>query len=173
MSFAPLVQICAPPGTGKSTVVPHLVALSNREVIVDIDEILTDGALLGIPIASAAAAPLWPEYDRLWLRIAAIVRRSGHPVIMFVQVPDEDGFGPDVDDPTKIMLGWQVSDTVRASRLRARGWDAEQIHGAAADAHLMADMLPAERLVTSPEGEEAGVSAERLLAAVRRLLDSN
>ena len=170
MSLAPLVQICAAPGTGKTTVLPHLVARTSGEVVVDIDEILTDGALLGVPIASPAAAPVWPEYDRLWLRIAALVRRSGHPVIMFIQVPDEGGFGPDPDDPSKLLLGWQVPDTVRGSRLRARDWGPEQIDDAAADARLMAAMLPTERIVTSPEGEGPAVSAERLLRAARRLV---
>jgi ABC-type hemin transport system ATPase subunit len=36
-----LVSICAPPGTGKSTVLPHLIARARGvAVVADIDEIL-------------------------------------------------------------------------------------------------------------------------------------
>ena len=169
MTLAPLLQICAAPGTGKTTVVPELVARSHGEVIIDIDEILTDGALLGVPIATPAAAAVWPEYDRLWLRFAEIVRRSGHPVIMFVQVPDGDGFGPPPHDPDTVLMGWQVPGAVRAERLRARGWDCARIADAAADAQRLAAALPADRVVASPQGETVGESATRLLAAARRL----
>src|SRR5690625_7083895 len=66
---APLIRIAAPPGTGKSAVLPHLVARAHgAAVVADIDEILEQGHLLGVPIADPAAAEAWPAYDRLWDR---------------------------------------------------------------------------------------------------------
>ncbi len=168
-SHGALVQIAAPPGTGKTTVLPEMVALSRGEVIVDIDEILTDGSLLGIPIATAEAALIWPAYDQLWLQFAHIVRRAGIPVIMLVQVPDaaqlavSHGHGG-------VLLGWEVPASVREERLVARGWDLQAIAEAGNDAAQLRRLLPEGHLITSPRGEAPGASAERLLRAAREIV---
>ncbi|MDX6239801.1 MAG: hypothetical protein QOG10_4616, partial [Kribbellaceae bacterium] len=72
------------PGAGKSTVIPELVRLQSAGLVVmDMDELLDDdGRVLGIEIADPAAAPNWPAYNALWLRITELVRRSGSPVLL-------------------------------------------------------------------------------------------
>lgn len=168
-SHGPLVQIAAPPGTGKSTVLTEMVALAEGEVVVDIDEILTDGALLGVLIATAEAAPLWPAYDGLWLRFAEFVRRAGHPVVMFVQVPDAAQIAA-LTERSGSLLGWEVADSVRQARLTERGWTTEAIAGADQDAALLRSQLPTDRLIHSPAQETPAESAVRLWAGVRAVL---
>lgn len=163
--FAPLHLVCAPPGTGKSTVLPQLVRLAGGEAVVDIDEILTDGSLLGVRIASPSAAAVWPAYDRLWLQFAQIVRRAGHPVIMLVQVPDNDGFV--APDPAATWLGWLVPDAARRQRLRLRGWDDVAIAGADTDALRLRRRLPAEAIVTTGAADDPARVAATILARCR------
>ena len=71
-------MVTGAPGSGKSTVVPELVRLSpGNLVVMDMDELLDDnGRLLGIDIASPTAAPIWPAYNGLWLRITELIRRD-------------------------------------------------------------------------------------------------
>lgn len=152
-----LIRIAAPPGTGKSTVLPHLVEIARgRAVVADIDEILEDGALLGVSIADPAAAHIWPAYDRLWARIAGFVTRADIPVILLVQVPGAD----EPVDPA--LLGWEVEDTVRADRLRSRGDDEDLVEDSAADAAVLRANLPPERLVKTPAAASPSRCAEIL-----------
>lgn len=154
---APLLRIAAPPGTGKTTLLPHLVAAARgRAVVADIDEILEDGALLGTPIAVPEAAPLWPAYDRLWLRISELVRRAGMPMLLLVQVPDPG------DPGEGVLLGWEVDDAVRAQRLRARGEGPTVIADAREDAATLRTLVPPERLLRSAATE----GPERTAAAI-------
>ena len=64
--------------------VPELVRLSpGNLVVMDMDELLDEhGRLLGISIASPMAAPIWPAYNAVWLRITELIRRSGIPVLL-------------------------------------------------------------------------------------------
>jgi hypothetical protein len=159
-----LIRIAAPPGTGKSTVLPYLVEFARgRAVVADIDEILENGALLGVPIADPAAAHSWPAYDRLWARITGFVTRADIPVVLFDQVPSAD----DPEDPA--LLGWEIGDAHRAERLRARGEGAALIEDAAADASMLRSLVPAERLVRTPEDATPGRCAEILWAHVEQL----
>ena len=77
-------MVTGAPGSGKSTVIPELVRLSPGNLaVMDMDELLDDhGRLLGIDIASPTAAPIWPAYNALWLRITELIRRSGMPVLL-------------------------------------------------------------------------------------------
>ncbi|MEU1393613.1 MULTISPECIES: hypothetical protein [unclassified Nonomuraea] len=54
----------------------------------DMDELLEDGELIGVPVAAPEAAPIWPAYDRMWRRIVTMVRRAGHPVLLMCPIPD-------------------------------------------------------------------------------------
>lgn len=161
-----LTRIAAPPGTGKSTVLPHLIELARgRAVVADIDEILENGALLGVPIADPAARHIWPAYDRLWERITGLVTRAGIPVVLLVQVPGAD----DPADPA--LLGWEIEDSVRADRLRSRGEHDALIEDAAADAAVLRSILPPERLVRTPGESSPLRCAEILWEQVARIGD--
>ncbi|MGP9845297.1 hypothetical protein [Brachybacterium sp. 107] len=159
-----LIRIAAPPGTGKSTVLPHLVEVARgRAVVADIDEILEDGALLGVPIADPAAAHIWPAYNRLWAQIAGFVTRADFPVVLLDQVPG-------VDEPADpALLGWEVEDSVRADRLRSRGEHDALIADAATDAAVLRSLLPAERLLRTPETASPARCAEILWEQVVRI----
>jgi hypothetical protein len=132
-----LFVVTGAPGAGKSTVVPELVRLSpGNLVVMDMDELLDDdGRLLGISIASPTAAPIWPAYNALWLRITELIRRSGIPVLLLSPLL-----------PTELPEGrWlhlDCPDAVRRKRLAARGWLQDQIDDALADAAELRKHVP-------------------------------
>ncbi|GAA1323630.1 hypothetical protein GCM10009592_06120 [Brachybacterium rhamnosum] len=153
-----LIHVAAPPGTGKSTVLPHLIALARGSaVIVDIDEVLEDGALLGVRIADPSAASLWPAYDRHWERISALVTRAGFDMVLLVQVPDEL---PPPDQVT--VLGWEIDDAARASRLRGRGEPEPLVADALSDAAALRELLPPASIIRT-EGDTSPQDCARLL----------
>jgi len=125
------------PGSGKTAVVPELVRLSpGNLVVMDMDELLDDnGRLLGIDIATPMAAPIWPAYNALWLRITELIRRSGIPVLLLSPLL-----------PTELPEGrWlhlDCPDAVRRKRLAARGWIEAQIEEALADAAEIRKLVP-------------------------------
>ncbi|MDX6283927.1 MAG: hypothetical protein QOH03_4998, partial [Kribbellaceae bacterium] len=85
-------MVTGAPGAGKSTVVPELLRLrSGQLVVMDMDELLDhEGRVLGIAIADKSAAPNWPAYNALWLRITELVRRSGTPMLLLTPgIPTE------------------------------------------------------------------------------------
>lgn len=132
---APLCLLAGAPGAGKSTLLPHLLNAADGLVVMDIDELLEDGALIGVPIATPAAAPVWPAYDRMWRRIVTMVRRAGHPVLLLCQIPNPEDLQPDGmwDPPVRWAL-LDCPDEVRRQRLQARGSTREGIEDALADA---------------------------------------
>lgn len=125
------------PGAGKSTVVPELVRLNpGNLVVMEMDDLLDEhGRLLGIDVASPAGAPMWPAYNALWLRITELIRRSGIPVLLLSPLL-----------PTELPEGrWlhlDCPDDVRRKRLLLRGWSAEQIAEALADAAQIRKHVP-------------------------------
>nr|WP_202894184.1 hypothetical protein [Kribbella italica] len=125
------------PGAGKSTVVPELLRLSaGGLVVMDMDELLDDdGSLLGITITDPAAAPHWPAYNTLWLRITELVRRSGIPVLLL---------GPLTPSqlPEGRWLHLDCPDDVRRKRLTARDWSADEIEDAVRDAAELRTLVP-------------------------------
>jgi hypothetical protein len=148
-----LFVVTGAPGSGKSTVVPELVRLSpGTMVVMDMDELLDDhGRLLGIDIASPTAAPIWPAYNALWLRITELIRRSGIPVLLLSPVL-----------PTELPEGrWlhlDIPDAVRRKRLAARGWAEAQIAEALADAAEIRKLVPRSvRGDVSPERSAKGI----------------
>jgi hypothetical protein len=102
----------------------------------DMDELLDDdGRVLGIDIADPAAAPNWPAYNALWLRITELVRRSGSPVLLLSPlVPTEL--------PEGRWLHLDCPDDVRRERLAARGWSERKINEALADAAKIRKLVP-------------------------------
>ena len=77
-------------GSGKSTLRPYLTERLPGVLVVDMDELLEDGRLVGVLIADEAASADWPAYNRLWARILQFGLRSGHSVVFLTPcLPDE------------------------------------------------------------------------------------
>ena len=159
----PLTYICGAPGTGKTSVLPALIAAAHGEVIIDGDELLVGGALLGVPIATPSAREIWPRYNEMWDRITTIIRRAGHPVIMLTQVPDAGDLAG--ADPGVRWLGWDCPDDLRVDRLTRRGWRQELIDDAVLDAATCRRLLP-DRVTTGAE-HTLQQTAELILSRVR------
>lgn len=128
-------------------------------MVADIDEILEDGTLLGVAIADPAASENWPAYNRLWARIAGFVTRAEIPIVLLDQVPGAD----EPVDPA--LLGWETSDQLRADRLRSRGESEAVIEDARADASVLRAVLPAVRIIRTPDDASPSRSAETLWQA--------
>lgn len=52
----PLHLLAGAPASGKTTLLPHLIRAAGGLVVMDMDELLEDGTLIGVPIADPAAA---------------------------------------------------------------------------------------------------------------------
>ncbi|MCD0446010.1 AAA family ATPase [Glycomyces sp. A-F 0318] len=128
--LAPLFAVSGAPGAGKSAVFRELVGAAEGMVVVDIDELLEEGRLLGVLIAAPEAEPVWPAYRRMWRRITDMPRRAGHPVLFLS--PDTPS---DVDGADAHLL-LDCADEARAGRLQSRGWNLDQISLALEDAQL-------------------------------------
>lgn len=164
-----LITISAPPGTGKSTVLPHLIARAQGlAVVADIDEVLEDGSLLGVRIADASAAPIWPAYDRLWNRIAGFVTRAGIDMVLLAQVPDARPA-----PAAGTLIGWEVDDDLRAARLRGRGATEATIVDARSDAMALRALLTATSIVRTREEQSPQECADQLWSAVEPHLSSS
>jgi hypothetical protein len=91
--------------------------------------------VLGVAIADKSAAPNWPAYNALWLRITELVRRSGPPMLLLSPlVPKEM--------PEGRWLHLDCPDSVRRKRLAKRGWSDDQIDNAIADAAEVRKLVP-------------------------------
>ncbi|MBM7784149.1 AAA family ATPase [Tenggerimyces flavus] len=160
MGLERLYVVAGAPGVGKTTLLPALVAEADGEVVFDTDELLEDGSLIGVPIATMEAAPIWPAYNRMWERIINAVRRAGHPVIFLSAVPDEDELTADVH-----WAGLDCADALRRTRLEARGWVEEEIEDAMVDAKALRSLI-APRFDT--DDQDASALARRILQWVRK-----
>ncbi|MFE6665104.1 hypothetical protein ACFVFH_16290 [Streptomyces sp. NPDC057697] len=143
--------ITGAPGAGKSTLLQHLGAYPFASA--DFDELPeSDGRLLGIDITSPSASPVWPAYNRLWAKIAAMMLRSGRPVLILCPLTPSEWAGAafgDVVDPS--CVAWARLDCVdadRRARLAARGWDREQIEEAIKDAEELRCVVPQQFTTT-------------------------
>ncbi len=129
-------MVTGAPGAGKSTVIPELLRLkSGPLVVMDMDDLLTEGRLLGITIADASAAAIWPAYNALWQRITELIRRSGVPVLLLCPLSPQEL-------PEGRWLHLDCPDDVRRRRLAARGWSEKQIAAALEDAAEMRKLVP-------------------------------
>ena len=59
--LAPLYLLAGIPGSGKTTLLPHLLRAASGLVVMDTDELLEDGTLLGVPIAVRKPRPCGPR----------------------------------------------------------------------------------------------------------------
>jgi hypothetical protein len=152
--LAPLLMVSGAPGAGKSAVFRELVGAAEGMVVIDIDELLEEGRILGVLIAAPESEPLWPAYRRMWLRITEMPRRAGHPVLFFS--PDTPN---EVDGATAHLL-LDCADESRAGRLQMRGWNIDQIALAMEDANLYRSQF--QSAVYTDDAEPAVVAARVL-----------
>ncbi|MFE7192284.1 hypothetical protein [Kitasatospora sp. NPDC057541] len=128
--------ITGAPGAGKSTLLGHLGAYPFGSV--DFDELPEpDGRLLGIGITSPSASPVWPAYNRLWVKIANMMLRAGGPVLILCPLTPGEwaSAAADVVDPPR--TSWahlDCTDADRRARLAARGWGPDRVEDAIKDA---------------------------------------
>ncbi|NYH93371.1 AAA family ATPase [Actinopolymorpha rutila] len=167
----PLFLVTGAPGVGKTTLLPELVRLGQGLVVIDLDELLEDGALLGVPIAFPDAAPNWPAYNRMWDRIVHIVRRAGHPVLLLgpTPSPEEVATTADQDGPVHWAL-LDCAEPLRRARLRTRGWPTEWIEDAVLDAAQTREFVPT---VITTDDEDSEKLALRILSWARTVDDSS
>lgn len=130
-----LFLVSGAPGSGKTTIVPELAAQADGVAILDMDDLLEDGHHLGIPIATPDAAPIWPAYNRLWLRLTRAVGRSGIPVVLFCPLLPREAEAAGLDGTDDARWGLlDCADAERERRLRGRGWNDSEVAGAIEDA---------------------------------------
>ena len=159
-----VVALCGAPGSGKSTIHPYLVRAAAPMVVIDLDELLEDGQLLGVRIAGSAGEPVRPAYDRMWERIISMVTRAGHCVLVLCPIPSASA----LREPGGRIAQWillDCPDDIRRSRLRARGWSSESIADAIEGASLDRQMVPD---VVCWAGEAPGELSGRVLERVSR-----
>jgi len=161
-SLAPLYLLCSAPGAGKTTLLPYLIARAQELIVADMDELLEDGGLLGVPIATQDAWKMWPAYDRMWRRIADVIRRSGKPLLLMRSTPSAGDLtaGLNWTEPT-FWATLDCADDERARRLAVRGWDDKAVTDALADAAAARDLLPT--VIRSDDADPTTV-ADRVLA---------
>ncbi|MBO0706728.1 MAG: AAA family ATPase [Candidatus Dormibacteraeota bacterium] len=132
---APLFLLGGAAGAGKTSLIPHLARLARGVVVLDIDDLLEEGAVLGVPVATPTAAPVWPAYNRLWHRLTVAIRRSGIPVLLLATPPPKEGALEVWKSERDIH--WALLDCApqeQRRRLRTRGWSEAEIEGAVLDA---------------------------------------
>ncbi|WP_181727489.1 AAA family ATPase [Streptomyces sp. PT12] len=151
--MATLHLVTGAPGSGKSTVLPHLA--EHPFAAADFDELLdADGSLMGTVVARPSASPLWPAYNRLWVRIIGMMLRGGGPVLVTCPLtPDEwaaaaAGAG---DAPPVAWARLDCDDADRRARLAARGWGPDRVVDAIEDAHALRRLVDRE-FTTSGRG---------------------
>jgi hypothetical protein len=131
-----LTVLLGAPGAGKTTLLSHLRADADF-LVADMDEILEDGAVLGVRVASDRGASHWPAYNRLWVRVISMVTRAGLPVLLSAPVTPCEWTNAVAEvgmvAPTEFLL-LDCEDGVRASRLAERGWSSPRISAAVDDA---------------------------------------
>lgn len=147
MRSTPILYVLSgAPGAGKSVLAPLLAdRAAGVFAVFDMDEILDDsGALLGMPLTHAGAEGAWPAYNDLWLRFAALVVRSGLPVLLLGPLlPHEVEATPARHLFAAVRFALlDCDDHERAARLRRRRWTPERIAAAIEDAAAARDAVP-------------------------------
>ncbi|MDT0442870.1 AAA family ATPase [Streptomyces johnsoniae] len=149
------------PGSGKSTVLPHLAHYPFGAV--DFDELLEPGgSLLGLKVASPDAEAVWPLYNGLWARIVAMLLRAGGPVLVMCPLtPDEweRATAGVAGLPRAAWARLDCDDEERRTRLAARGWGDAPVEEALRDADDL-------RRVVDREFTTSGRSAADVAAAL-------
>jgi hypothetical protein len=163
---AELHIITGAPGAGKSTLRRQLARYPFGTV--DFDELPDpDGSLLGIDIRSPAAGAVWPAYNRLWVKVAAMMLRAGSPILVLCPVTPAEWAGAissAVDLPRPAWARLDCTDANRRARLAARGWAGGRIEDAVRDAREL-------RLVVEREFSSDGAAVETAAAVAHWILD--
>ncbi|WP_405616527.1 hypothetical protein OG292_23720 [Streptomyces sp. NBC_01511] len=139
------------PAAGKSTLLPHLAAYPFATV--DFDELPErDGMLLGIDITSPSASPVWPAYNKLWVKIATMLLRAGRPVLILCPLTPAEWLDASAHTtggpPHTAWARLDCADTDRHDRLAARGWEPGQIEEAIEDAAELRGVVDREFTTT-------------------------
>lgn len=136
MIASPVLVLTGAPGAGKTTIAAALATMLPAFSVIDMDTLLEPaGALAGVDLRRPEAAPLWPAYNDLALRIAATLAQARPVLLLGPLVPDEVERAPSRHLLTS--TEWAVldcSDEARRERLEGRGYDAAAIDDAIADA---------------------------------------
>ncbi|MFE6163671.1 hypothetical protein ACFQ7F_32690 [Streptomyces sp. NPDC056486] len=149
--MADLRLITGAPGAGKSTLLAHLRPYLRQHLhhspftVVDFDELPDpDGRLLGIEITSTDASAVWPDYNRLWVRVASMLTRGNQPVLVTCPLTPaewEAAAAGVTDVPEAVWARLDCDDGDRRTRLAARGWDDAEIGEALQDARELRDLI--------------------------------
>jgi len=124
--------LCGVRSAGKTTLVAPLVEAATGHVVLDMDEVLEDGCVMGMRIAFDDAGDAWPAYNRHWVSVASLIARSAPLVLLGPLLPAEwIAAGGDPSTPFALL---DCTDDVRVERLRARGWANVDIDDALRDA---------------------------------------
>ncbi|WP_055545196.1 AAA family ATPase [Streptomyces kanamyceticus] len=163
--------ITGAPGAGKTTLLRHLRAYPFGTV--DFDELPeADGHLLGIDITSPSASSVWPDYNRLWVKIAAMMLRAGRPVLVLCPLsPDEwaSAAAGVADPPLAAWARLDCADEDRRARLAARGWETDEVQDAIEDAEELRGMVDREFTTTGRgPAEVAAAVAEWISCGAER-----
>jgi broad-specificity NMP kinase len=124
------------PGSGKTVVAALVAARLPNFIVLDMDALLEPAScLVGVNLRRSEAASMWPAYNDLWVRLAAMLARERPVLLLGPLEPDE------VDETrSRHMLAaveWALldcSDDTRRERLTGRGYDSSAIADAIADA---------------------------------------
>jgi hypothetical protein len=124
------------PGSGKTVVAALVAARLPNFIVLDMDALLEPASCLaGVDLRRFEAASMWPAYNDLWVRLAAMLARAQPVLLLGPLGPDE------VDEtPSRRMLAaveWALldcSDDTRRERLMGRGYDSSATADAIADA---------------------------------------
>jgi hypothetical protein len=142
MEAGSLAIITGAPGAGKSATVAALLQRERAYLVFDTDWLLPDlGVLVGRDIATDAA--IWPQYRRLWLTIAGMCECNGHGVALFIPLEPAE-LNAVLTPEQRAGVRWcllDCDDTVRQSRLLARGWSRPAIAEALADAAVLREQV--------------------------------
>ncbi len=160
--------ITGAPGAGKSTLLRRV-----REypfATADFDELPdSDGRLLGVDITSPTASAAWPAYNRLWVKVAAMMLRPGGPVLLLCPLAPEEwarAAEGTADPPRTDWARLDCTDAERRIRLAARGWASDEVEEAIKDAAEL-------RASVEQEFTTDGRSPAEVAAAVARWVDGS
>ena len=118
---------------GKSTLLPHLVRLARGPIVLEMDELLDDGSLLGVQVGGPEGTTAWAAYDRMWGRFLAMARRARHPVLLLCPTPPAEALGRSggVFDPPQLGAVGLLGSS--AARTPSRAWlepgTSRRVHG--------------------------------------------
>ncbi|GAA2425659.1 hypothetical protein GCM10010433_27080 [Streptomyces pulveraceus] len=155
-----LYVVTGAPGAGKSTLLPHLAVYAFATV--DFDELLErDGSLLGINITSPLADSVWPAYNRLWVKITAMMLRAGGDVLVLCPLTPAEWAGASAGTTGPPHVLWarlDCADADRRTRLAVRGWKSDQIEEALKDAEELRHTVDREFTTTGRSPAETAAA---------------